>query len=508
MVLREVLLSTSQRQSNGRNHHPRNMSTSNSAQDHNNHEANHASSNPSLLPVPHPVPSYWLCQPHKYATLRSTPSLPATCDIAVIGSGMAGILTAYHILQKASSSTKNGGTSPLPKIVILEARDLCSGATARNGGHAKVKTATLAGLPDAAARNAFQAYVLSVIVALKKIVDEESLECEFELRRSFDVFCSASEGSIIKQFYEEAVQEGEAWTKTTSLVPREYVKQVTSIANAEVAFSVPCASFWPYKFCTQLLERLITRFSESINVQTNTPVTSLTESNTITTPRGMLHAGKIILATNAYTSALIPSFNDVIVPYKGMNSHHVPTRPIHPHLNHTYNIHFAPTATGDDRGVDYLNPRPDGSIVVGGGNWTYKADVKSWYNTVDDAHRFSSEVEKYWRDYMAERFLGWEDSGAQTDVVWVGIQGLTPDGAPHVGRVPERKGQWVLAGFNGGGMALIGVASEAVAEMVLGEKGFEDVNGRYRIPVGFATSKERLKRKAGDSILRRVKEKR
>src|SRR5690348_7343504 len=56
-----------------------------------------------ILPVPNPVPSYWLSQPSPHANLRSTPRLPETCAIAIIGSGMAGILTLYHILATTSA---------------------------------------------------------------------------------------------------------------------------------------------------------------------------------------------------------------------------------------------------------------------------------------------------------------------------------------------------------------------------------------------------------------------
>lgn len=98
---------------------------------------------------------------------------------------MAGVLTLHYILATTSAARK-----PLPRIVLLDARSLCSGATARNGGHAKVKTDTLTGL-DQSMRRAFAAYVSSVISALKDLVDgEEGLaeECQFELRRNFDVF--------------------------------------------------------------------------------------------------------------------------------------------------------------------------------------------------------------------------------------------------------------------------------------------------------------------------------
>jgi glycine/D-amino acid oxidase-like deaminating enzyme len=388
---------------------------------HNRHTATHHSEDHSpsqsqqLLPVPNPLPSYWLKSPHRYAKLRSTPSLPPKCDIAIIGSGMSGILTAYHILQQSHSSAGQ----PLC-IVILEARELCSGATARNGGHAKVKTATLTGMKDKEMRTQFQEYVHDNIKELKRVVDTEGLECEFEMRRSFDVFQDPIEYGEVKSIYKEALQQGEQWTSRISLVPEEYVQQITSIKHAVGAFSVETASFSPYKLCTQLLEILINRYPDRINVQTLTPVTRLSTSgpnSTIlyTSSRGTLLASKTVYATNAYTSGLLPSFQHTIIPYKGMNSHHVPlTKPIYPHLNQTYNIHFAPDVHGRATGVDYLNPRPDGGIVVGGGKWFYAdpsspSKEHSWWNNIDDSEsgRFPPEVEEHWMKYMQDTFLGW-----------------------------------------------------------------------------------------------------
>jgi len=131
--------------------------------------------------------------------------------------------------------------------------------------------------------------------------------------------------------------------------------------------------------------------------------------------------------------------------------------------------------------------------VVGGGSWLFKADKSSWWNNFDDGERFGGEVEKYWTDsYMQKTFLGWEDSRAGPDCIWVGIMGYTGDGMPHVGRVPGTKGQWMLAGFNGGGMALIATAAKAVAKMVLEDKGFGDVKGEFGLLEGMGTGAERM----------------
>lgn len=77
------------------------------------------------IPVPNGLVSFWRTQPHILDDHRSTPDLPCDTDIVVIGSGYAGVSTVHHILKETKGQT--------PRIVILEARQACSGATGRNG---------------------------------------------------------------------------------------------------------------------------------------------------------------------------------------------------------------------------------------------------------------------------------------------------------------------------------------------------------------------------------------
>jgi glycine/D-amino acid oxidase-like deaminating enzyme len=70
--------------------------------------------------------------------------------------------------------------------------------------------------------------------------------------------------------------------------------------------------------------------------------------------------------------------------------------------------------------------------------------------------------------------------------------GLTPDGYPHVGRVPGIKNAWMLAVFNGEGIPLIAAAAEAVAKMAREDVRFSDVKEEFALLGCFGTSSERL----------------
>jgi hypothetical protein len=71
---------------------------------------------------------FWRTELHELDDYRSTDELPTSCDILIIGGGYAGISAAYHLLCGDESNT-----DPKPLIVLAEARQACSGATARNG---------------------------------------------------------------------------------------------------------------------------------------------------------------------------------------------------------------------------------------------------------------------------------------------------------------------------------------------------------------------------------------
>lgn len=71
------------------------------------------------LPVHNPTTPFWTIP--KAPISSKGKSLPIHADIVIIGSGITGTSFAYHALKRDSAL----------RIVMLEAREVCSGATGR-----------------------------------------------------------------------------------------------------------------------------------------------------------------------------------------------------------------------------------------------------------------------------------------------------------------------------------------------------------------------------------------
>ncbi|KAK9424752.1 putative FAD dependent oxidoreductase [Seiridium unicorne] len=441
----------------------------------------------SKLPVPNPTASFWLTQPHHLACYRSSDTTPEECDIAIVGTGMSGVATAYHILTQCE-----GG--PEPKIVLFEARQACSGATGRNGGYIKILMPSIKSIFDghgSAITEELVAWINLQRAAIKATAEKEGIDCDLRLTRSFDAYFDPEHASKIKTFLDEQRQAGAAWTSDVQWLDGPNLERDTGIKGAAAVIDGPALSLWPYKFVTSLLERVV---EMGAFLYTETPVEAVEsagdDSVVLSTPRGATKAKKVIYATNAYCSALLPQYKGTIVPRKGQNSILVPlekSRP--PRVTHTVNLFHTSQA------ADYLVPRPDGNIILGGGMDAYRKSDEDrnpdWFDTVDDSTLINEGVKTHFDGTMAKCFRGWEDSDAKAAMTWSGIMGSTPDNFPHAGRVPGTENQWILAAFNGGGMTMIFTLAREIARMAVKGIEFEETT----IPKVFKTTEERMQTK-------------
>ncbi|KAL4936037.1 hypothetical protein BDV06DRAFT_216980 [Aspergillus oleicola] len=446
---------------------------------------------PRFLPVENSTEPFWRTELHQLDQLRTTPELPKHSDIVIIGAGYTGISLAYHLLKQLESSHPDQ-PRPHPTITILEARQVCSGATGRNGGH--LRPDLYGNIPKYIERYGLEAgaevanFEIAHIKALKELIAQEDIDCELNLSRCMNVYLNEVDGEKVKRTYEALVKRGLEYTSDIHYMGAKYAETISGVKGAKACLSYTAGSLWPYKLILGLLSKI--KDSPLINVQTSTPVTSVTTADglhSIHTPRGIITAPKVVYATNAYTSGLLPRYTANIIPCRGICCHiTVPSDKEAPFLPYSYLIRNA-----SGTGQSYLITRPDGSVIVGGAQYSFADDRKQWYNVIDDS-TLIEPAKNYYDDFMQRTFRGWDGSGAHVKEIWTGIMGYAYDSAPHVGEIPGLPGRFISAGYDGHGMPVIFLAMKGLADMLLNGKTFEETG----LPRVFKSTAERLQRAA------------
>ncbi|KAI1148907.1 FAD dependent oxidoreductase [Nemania diffusa] len=426
-----------------------------------------------------------------------TVDLPPSCEVLIVGGGYAGISTAYHLLKL---------DRPPSSVVLLEAREACSGATGRNGGHLRTDyysgaASSLERYGPAAASEVvhFEASHLDVI---KSVTEKEAIACDFEESSSFAIFTTSEQALAARKTYENLTQVSslhDLFQKEVQLYIGDEAPEHTGVIEAKGYWATRAAHLSPYKLVTALLARCV---DLGLSFIPRTAVTSFDSDSLaghiVTTSSGQkIKAEKIIFATNAYTSALLPEYSTSIIPCKGLACHiTAPEGKTLPKLPTSSYAVSVQDPISRATGSNYMVQLADNSIVVGGAHHTYQANLESWYNNTDDSVLMEPTKQYFENDYMQRTFAGWQDSGAYAEKVWTGVMGYSTDSLPHVGKVPGREGVFVIAGFHGHGMPVIYLAAKGIAAMVT--QGTEyDKTG---LPSLYKTSKERLASERNDIV--------
>ncbi|CAM1510566.1 Fc.00g009010.m01.CDS01 [Cosmosporella sp. VM-42] len=443
------------------------------------------------LPVPNPTSSFWLDNPPFPHLTHIQGDLPAETDIVIIGSGITAASIAKTIL----------GLAPTSRIVVCEARDICSGATGRNGGHIKsvpyeVFAMFKAKFGGARAKKIVEFQRMHLPRLLE--VGETVPQADARMVQTVDVYLE--EGDFERAKGE--VRDAEAWGVDGCKI-WEAVDARNEFGVSETvmgAISYTAGALWPYRLVTGVWNDLLNRHP-TLSINTNTPVENIVESTseypyTITTPRGQLRARHVVHATNAFIPHLIPSLKGQIT---GAIAHMSAQRPgplfqgVVPSSEGDYSGGKRSWSIIYSPGFDYITQLPDGKdgtpgeMMVGGGFFRSKEQGLDQVGVWDDG-RMDALVGMHIRGAMETVFEPRWD--ARVVKAWTGILGLTGDLMPLVGRLPslstpsssskpsepgksegiKGSGQWIAAGFNGEGMVWAWLSGTALGIMILGKE--------------------------------------
>ncbi|KAG9619519.1 FAD dependent oxidoreductase, partial [Aureobasidium melanogenum] len=348
---------------------------------------------PVDLPLPNPTTSYWQDPPDEIANLQTTKELPKYADYVIIGSGISGAAIAYNLIKKKPNSS----------ILMLEARQACSGATGRNGGH--TKAASYRSFLEHEAEHGLEDAIKIARLEYANIRETHALA------RYLSIDCASTPCDTVDIIYDAgALAQGKkaiARMQETMGPDDPAAKyKILSVEEAKVKYHTPDAlgafvyeagSISAYRFTIGMLKHCLER---GVNLQTNTPVEGIEPAKdfnseaprwTAKTSRGSVETANLVLATNGYTAHLLPQMQGIIVPLRGQITAQRPGSKL-PGLDTTYSFIYA-------QGYEYMITRPPGTldagaIVIGGGLGRLANTGASEFGTVLDTD-LNAEISTY-----------------------------------------------------------------------------------------------------------------
>jgi len=446
----------------------------------------------SYLPVANSTKSFWFTEPvvHPRPNEGSEGPLTRDADICIIGSGITGVSAAYHLAKAFDEDREVASGLERPvKAVILEAREFCSGATGRNGGHLTAsKFADFRRLEkDRGVNEALRSLAIEryTVDELTKLLVEDGKEDFVDLTSGGRLMLMFSDEELAehKADYQAAknagADMGDVWWFSKAQVWKRFGAPYPGVF-------IPGKNLWPLKAVSvlfQLAHEASSRFS--VDIHTQTPVTSITpishvnasyenpfpRRHAVSTHRGSVMCSYVLHATNAYAAHLLP--------HLAGPSGIIPTRGQVISVRAGVDTEALGTAGGTGGG-GYWFPRPLKSkaeetplVILGGGREA--ADGLEVYN-IDDSV-VNQNVGKVLREFLPSVFPEKYDKDREPEMEWTGIMGYTGSGDPFVGPIVDAnqpysidyEGQFVSAGYSGHGMPRAFACAEVVTKMIVAD---------------------------------------
>ena len=242
--------------------------------------------------------------------------LPLTqADVAIVGAGYTGLAAARKLARAGAS------------VIVCERNAVGWGASSRNGGQVltglRLDAATLTSRYGEVRARALFDVAKESMSALERVVAEESIECD--LHRTGHL-AAAWKPSHFKAFQHEQALLARAFDHRVELVSRaEQRTEIGSEAYHGLLVDEHSLALNPARYVLGLADAA--RRAGAL-IAPHTAVERVVRQGsrwTMTTSRGVVDAGDLLVATNGYTSAAFPSLRRRLVP---IGSYIIATAPL------------------------------------------------------------------------------------------------------------------------------------------------------------------------------------
>jgi glycine/D-amino acid oxidase-like deaminating enzyme len=395
--------------------------------------------------------SFWA---RSYGEYQPSPPLAGDVDVdvAIIGGGFTGLSTAIEFKRD----------NPAATAAVLEAAVIGYGASGRNGGF----NMKLFGLEPEVTKLRWgrqrtieaHRYAQRAVAWVKKLIEDNGLNSDYRHTGMFRVSYSGSQLERLERTYRLMQDLGidddvSFWNATQLRGEFQTDRYVGALYERDTGILNPCKH-------VRELKRLALEAGAAVYEES--PVELISRSGgkiQLQTPTGRLTAGKLVVATNAYTRSLkgLPQLRARQLP---MWTFQVVTAPLTAAQWESIGWKNGQSFEDNRQLVHYFRPTVDGRITMGGGDITTPSG-----DSLD--HDFAPRI---WRH--CEEHLKWIFPQLRAVPVayrWGGPVSVNLDMTPEIGLLGDERVIY-STGCIGHGVSLTHLNGRLIADLLSGRK--------------------------------------
>ncbi len=385
----------------------------------------------------------------------------ASCDVAVVGGGLAGLSAALDLRRRGFD------------VVLLESREIGFGASGRNGGQAIHGLAcdqdTIEQQLGLAEARRVWTMSIEALDLLRQRIAEHGIDCDWQdgylgvatsPRKAAELHAQADR---LQQVYDYPLQR---------IAAADIGRWIASPRYFGAVHDPRSGHLHPLKY-TRGLAAAAAR--AGVRMHEGTQATALVHGErpvlrtTSAQGAGQLRARQVLLAGNVYLHGAAPPLAPALAPRVMPVGTYIACTEVLPRATADALIPDRSAVCDTNFVLDYFRTTADHRMLYGG---------RVSYSTVTPA-RLADSL----RARMVQTFP--QLAPVKVEYAWGGFVDISMNRAPDFGRLPAAApGQpanvYYLQGFSGHGLALTGLAGRLVAEAIGGDSARFDVFARLK----------------------------
>jgi glycine/D-amino acid oxidase-like deaminating enzyme len=375
-------------------------------------------------------------------------------SVAIIGGGFAGLSTALHLAERGVDA------------IVLEAREPGWGASGNNGGQVnpglKLDPDTIEATFGADLGRRMIAFAYNAPVFTFDLIRRHGIACEARQNGTMRAAYQAASAAAVEVTAQQCIRRG----MPVTLLGRDAVRQMTGTDRYDLAMrDARGGDIQPLSYARGLARAAI---AAGAHVHGQTPALSLRRDGAcwrIETPRAVVRAEKILIATNGFTDDLWPDLRRTVVPVFSSIAATAPlpdaiAREIMPTRSVLYEA---------GRITVYYRVDSSNRLLMGG------RGPMQWIRNASAIRYLTQYAERLW-PALAGAGVRWTHG-------WNSRLAMTADHLPHVHE--PRPDALIYLGCNGRGVALATAMGEQLARRLVGGEGTFDLPITTPKPIRF-----------------------